>query len=71
MLSDKENTKGTPHPKINVANVREYAYAEIAPRIDVLTQLSTDVKIPEMVKEMKAIVPEFKSKNSIFEQYDK
>ena len=71
VLSDKENTKETPHPKINVARVREYSYAEIVPRIDWLTQLSTDVKIPEMVKEMKAIVPEFISKNSTFEQYDK
>lgn len=71
VLSDKENTKETPHPKINVANVREYAYADIAPRIDLLTQYSYDVKIEEMVMEMKSIVPEFKSKNSVFEKYDK
>lgn len=71
VLSDKENTKETPHPKINVANVREYAYSDIAPRITLLTQYSYDVKIPEMVKEMKSIVPEFKSKNSVFEKYDK
>ena len=72
VLSDKENTKETPHPKINVANVREYAYAEIAPRIDLLTQYSYDVKIDDMVKEMKSIVPEFKSKNSPqFEKFDK
>lgn len=71
VLSDKENTKETPHPKINVANVREYAYSEIAPRIDLLAQYSYDVKIPELVMEMKSIVPEFKSKNSKFEKYDK
>lgn len=71
VLSDKENTKETPHPKINVAAVREYAYAEVAPRIDKLAQLSMDVKIPEMVMEMKDMVPEFKSKNSIYEKYDK
>lgn len=71
VLSDKENTKETPHPKINVANVREYAYSDIAPHITLLTQYSYDVKIPEMVKEMKSIVPEFKSKNSVFEEYDK
>ena len=71
VLSDKENTKETPHPKINVANVREYVYEEVAPRIDLLTQYSYDVKIPEMVMEMKAIVPEFKSKNSIFEKFDR
>ena len=71
VLSDKENTKETPHPKINVAAVREYAYAEVAPRIEKLAQLSMDVKIPEMVMEMKDMVPEFKSKNSIYEKYDK
>lgn len=71
VLSDKENTKETPHPKINVAAVREYEYAEVAPRIDKLAQLSMDVKIPEMVMEMKNMVPEFKSKNSIYEKYDK
>lgn len=70
VLSDKENTKETPHPKINVAQVREYEYAEVAPRIDLLSQLSVEVKIPELVKEMKAMVPEFKSKNSTFEKYD-
>ena len=71
VLSDKENTKETPHPKINVAAVREYEYAEVAPRIEKLAQLSMDVKIPEMVMEMKDMVPEFKSKNSIYEKYDK
>ena len=36
-----------------------------------LERLSIVVEIPEMVKLMKAIVPEFISKNSQFEQYDK
>ena len=71
VLSDKENTKETPHPKINVAAVREYSYKEILPHIELLTRLSTEVKIPEMVIEMKSVVPEFKSRNSIYEQYDK
>ena len=70
VLSDAENTKETPHPKINVAQVREYAYADVAPRIDRLSELAIAVRIPDMVKEMKAMVPEFKSKNSEFEKYD-
>lgn len=70
VLSDKENTKETPHPKIHVAQVREYKYAEVAEKIDHLTELAVAVQIPEMVKEMKAIVPEFISKNSKFEMYD-
>lgn len=71
VLSDKENTKETPHPKIKVAAVREYNYKEVVPHIDLLTQLSTEVRIPEMVIEMKNVVPEFKSKNSVYEMYDK
>lgn len=31
----------------------------------------TEVKIPEMVIEMKEVVPEFKSRNSVYEMYDK
>ena len=71
VLSDKENTKETPHPKIHVAAVREYCYKDILPLVEQLTQYSTDVRIPDMVKLMKSVVPEFKSKNSIYEQYDK
>ena len=71
VLSDKENTKETPHPKINVAQVREYPYNEVAPRIARLADMAIAVQIPEMVQEMKAMVPEFKSKNSIYEKFDK
>ena len=71
VLSDEENTKETPHPKIKVAAVREYDYQEVVPHIDLLTRLSTEVRIPDMVIEMKNVVPEFKSKNSVYEMYDK
>ena len=71
VLSDKENTKETPHPKINVAAVREYDYWQVLPHVESLTRLSTEVKIPEMVIEMKEVVPEFKSRNSVYEMYDK
>ena len=71
VLSDEENTKETPHPKIKVAAVREYDYQEVVPHIELLTRLSTEVRIPDMVIEMKNVVPEFKSKNSVYEMYDK
>lgn len=70
VLSDEEGTKETPHKKIRVAAVREYNYKEVVPHVELLTQLSTEVKISEMVKEMKTFVPEFKSKNSVYEKYD-
>lgn len=71
VLSDEEGTKETPHKKIRVAAVREYNYEEVIPHVELLTQLSTEVKIAEMVKEMKTFVPEFKSNNSVYEKFDK
>ena len=36
LLSNKENTKETPHEKIRVAAVREYAYKDVVEHIDLL-----------------------------------
>ena len=71
LLSNKENTLPTTHEKIRVAKVREYNYDEVVPEIDKLNELAVQVNIPDMVKLMKAIVPEFISRNSEFEKYDK
>lgn len=71
VLSGEEGTKETPHKKIRVAAVREYNYKEVVPHVELLAELSTEVKVSEMVKEMKSFVPEFKSKNSVYEKYDK
>ena len=70
LLSNKENTKETPHEKIRVARVREYAYPEVVEHVNKLAELSLRVEILPMVREMKAFVPEFKSKNSRFESLD-
>ena len=70
LLSSKECTQETPHEKIRVAAVREYEYGDVAAHIALLTELSRAVKITEMVTKMKAFVPEFKSKNSVFENLD-
>lgn len=70
LLSKKENTKETPHEKIRVASVREYAYPEVLSHLSTLLELSTVVDVEKMVREMKAFVPEFKSRNSEFERLD-
>ena len=69
-LSDKENTDETSHDRIRIARVREYAYADAVRAVDELERLSREVRIPEMVKKMKEIVPEYISENSCFEVYD-
>lgn len=71
VLANDENTLPTAHSRIRIAKVREYDYAEARKAAAELEILSKDVEIPEMVRYMKKIVPEFKSKNSRFEEYDK
>ena len=70
VLSNKENTIETEHKRIFIAKVRKYDYDEVLPAVIDLEKLAVDVKIPEMVIKMKDIVPEYISKNSVFEQYD-
>lgn len=71
VLSDQENTLPTPHSRIRVAKVREYPYSEACGAISRLRTLARKVEIPEMVRLMKRTVPEYKSKNSKYEIYDK
>ena len=71
VLSNSENTIETEHKSIFIAKARKYTYEEILPDILQLEELSVKVNIPDMVMKMKQVVPEFISKNSVFEQYDK
>lgn len=71
VLSDTENTLPTPHERIRIAKVREYGYDEVLSIVKELEDLSRKVEIPDMVKLMKRTVPEFISRNSRFEIYDK
>ena len=71
VLSNHENTLPTDHSRIRIAKVREYDYADALAAADQLEQLSREVEITDMVKLMKAIVPEFISQNSKFAELDK
>ncbi len=71
VLSSTENTLPTDHDRIRIAKVREYDYADASKAAADLESLSRAVEIDGMVKLMKEIVPEFKSKNSWFEVFDK
>ena len=70
LLNQKETTIPTKHKKILVAKVREYDYQEVAGQIEALIQLAKTGKVFPTVKLMKQIVPEFKSKNSVYEELD-
>ena len=71
VLSNTENTLPTSHDRIRIAKVREYDYADARRAAELLETLSREVNIPDMVRLMKSTVPEFISKNSRFEEYDK
>lgn len=71
VLSNAENTEATDHDRIRVAKVREYNYDDAVKVADELESLARAVEIPTMVRLMKRTVPEFKSKNSQYEEYDK
>ncbi len=71
VLSDAENTLPTAHDRIRIAKVRKYDYTDACEAIGMLERLSREVNIPDMVRLMKRTVPEYKSQNSQFEEYDK
>lgn len=71
VLSEKENTQPTFHPKIKIATVREYDYADAARQVAAMVAASTTASDMELVRMMKAMVPEFKSQHSAYEALDK
>lgn len=71
LLNQKELTIPTIHDKILVARVREYDYDSVSILIDKLIHCAQEGKIFPTVQVMKEIVPEYKSKNSVYEQLDK
>lgn len=71
LLNVKEITKETSHEKIMIANVQEYDYDEVSKEIEELIDLSRSFNDFSIVAKMKEIVPEFRSKNSIYESLDK
>lgn len=71
VLSNTENTLPTSHDRIRIAKVREYDYADALKAAQELEEFSRAVVVPDMVRLMKKVVPEFKSKNSRFEVFDK
>ena len=71
LLATKENTLPTENEKIYRAQVREYDYEDICTLMSPLIDLAIKVDKMGTVRMMKGIVPEFKSKNSVYEVLDK
>jgi FlaA1/EpsC-like NDP-sugar epimerase len=70
LLNDEENTVNTHHKKIMIANVREYDFDAVSAHISELIEMFDEQDNFKIVAKMKEMVPEFKSRNSIYEELD-
>lgn len=70
LLADKENTIATHHPRIMIAKVIQHDPKIIEKCINELIDVLKQNDNFLLVKKMKEIVPEFISKNSMFERLD-
>lgn len=71
LLANQENTLPTHHKQIMIAKVKEYDFDFIAAEIQHLIESFETQDNKLIVKQMKQLVPEFKSNNSIYEELDK
>lgn len=70
LLNQKETTLPTNNKKIMIARVREFDFDVVSKQIDTLIETSYSNKPFTIVKQMKQLVPEYISNNSIYEQLD-
>ena len=70
LLNQKETTLPTANEKIMIARVREFDFNDVSKQVDELISTSRLSKPFTTVKQMKQLVPEFISNNSIYEQLD-
>ncbi len=70
LLNEKEHTIATHHKKIMIARVRSYAYGDVLEHLERLHAAVEAGASHDIVAEMKHIVPEFKSNNSIWQKVD-
>ena len=70
VLSNTENTLPSFHEKIRIAKVREYDYNTVEKQINQLMTVAQTFRDMDVVKAMKAIVPEYHPKNTVYSVVD-
>jgi FlaA1/EpsC-like NDP-sugar epimerase len=70
LLANEENTIPTHHKQIMIAKVKECDFDIVSNEINQLVDLFHKQDNKSIVRKMKELVPEFKSKNSVFEELD-
>lgn len=70
LLNKEEEVIPTHNKKILIAKVIEYDYEKVSKSIEKVISIAVQNKDEDVVKQMKRIVPEFISNNSIYEAID-
>lgn len=70
LLTQEENTIPTHHERILIAKVRQYDIREVKNATEALISLSRQHDDWGLVKKLKEVIPEYKSKNSVYEELD-
>ena len=68
VLVDAEATSATTHAKIRIAHARRVPHTSISAGVDTLISLARSGDATATVRELKALVPEYHSKNSPWEK---
>jgi FlaA1/EpsC-like NDP-sugar epimerase len=71
LLTNEENTLPTHHKQIMIAKVKEYDFKTTEQKINELIKCFEKQDNNQIVSQMKALVPEYISNNSIYEKLDK
>ena len=70
LLNKEEEVIPTHNKKILIARVLEYDFEKVSKSIDKVVSIAFENRDEDVVKQMKRIVPEFISNNSIYESID-
>jgi FlaA1/EpsC-like NDP-sugar epimerase len=70
VLSSKENSLPTHHPKILRASVRDFDTEKVVAIIDALLSECEVQNNESVIQSLKKLIPEYKSMNSKYEKYD-
>lgn len=70
LLLQSEPNKPTHHPKIMIADIKQYPYDSIVEHIDNIAICVNSQDDINVVKLMKKMVPTYKSQNSVYKKFD-
>ena len=70
LLNKEEEVMPTPNQKIVIAKTIEQDYRKVSGEINILLDIAQEFNDTEVVRQMKRIVPEYISNNSVYELFD-